>query len=250
METVFTSIIYRLWNAGGETGRSLVVHELPKVDKLCSTATPGKCGPSQLFQYLWFRHRWCITALTTDSWSRSSLRLSAAEQLSQAMLAYSRHGRSIVLYSRDIVSTLTRAWYPSFFRAAAVGAALFNMPDTWSDHFSVEARVNPRWETVHTCWSLSPPRTRFLSVSQPCLPTTICWLLAELKVPVQRPGLDSIDILLQVAAWMSGGGAAGRIDQCIVGKQCAGVLFHRDWEIWHVNDEQEWGQAQTLVALR
>ena len=33
--------------------------------------------------------RWCITALATDSWSRSSLRLSAAEQLSQAMLAYS-----------------------------------------------------------------------------------------------------------------------------------------------------------------
>ena len=33
--------------------------------------------------------------------------------------------------------------------------------DTWSDHFSVEARVKPRWETVHTCCSLSPPRTRF-----------------------------------------------------------------------------------------
>ena len=49
-ETVFASIIYRLWNAGGETGRSLVVHEFPEVDKLCSTATPGKCGPSQLFQ--------------------------------------------------------------------------------------------------------------------------------------------------------------------------------------------------------
>ena len=102
--------------------------------------------------------RWCITALATDSWSRSSLRLSVAEQLSQAMLAYSRRGRSIVLYSRDIVSTLTRARYPSVFRAAAFGAALFNMPDTgtWSDHFSVEARVKPRWETVHTCCSLSP----------------------------------------------------------------------------------------------
>ena len=49
-ETAFASIIYRLWNAGRETGRSLVVHELPEVDKLCSTATPGKCGPSQLFQ--------------------------------------------------------------------------------------------------------------------------------------------------------------------------------------------------------
>ena len=129
--------------------------------------------------------RWCITALATDSWSRSSLRLSVAEQLSQAMLAYSRRGRSIVLYSRDIVPTLTRARYPSFFRAAAFGAALFNMPDTWSDHFSVEARVKPRWETVHTCCSLSPPRTRFPPVSQPCLPTTICWLLAELKVAFQ-----------------------------------------------------------------
>ena len=43
-------LFYRLWNAGGETGRSLVVHEFPEVDKLCSTATPGKCGPSQLFQ--------------------------------------------------------------------------------------------------------------------------------------------------------------------------------------------------------
>ena len=49
-KTVFASIIYRLWNAGGETGRSLVVHEFPEVDKLCSTATPGKCGLSQLFQ--------------------------------------------------------------------------------------------------------------------------------------------------------------------------------------------------------
>ena len=85
--------------------------------------------------------RWCITALATDSWSRSSLRLSAAEQLSQAMLAYSRRGRSIVLYSKDIVSTLTRARYPSFFRAAAFGAALFNMPDKWSDHFSVEYKT-------------------------------------------------------------------------------------------------------------
>ena len=49
------------------------------------------------------------------------------------MLAYSERGRSIVLYSRDIVSTLTRARYPSFFREAAVGTALFNMPDTWSE---------------------------------------------------------------------------------------------------------------------
>ena len=129
--------------------------------------------------------RWCITALATDSWSRLSLQLSAAEQLSQAMLEYSRHGRSIVLYSTNIVSTLTRARYPSFFRAAAFGAVLFNMLDTWSDHFSVEARVKPRWETVHTCCSLSPPRRRFLPVSQPCLPTTICSLLAELKVAFQ-----------------------------------------------------------------
>ena len=106
--------------------------------------------------------RWCITALATNSSSRSSLRLSAAEQLSQAMRAYSRSERSIVFYSRDNVSTLTRARYPSFFRAAAFGAALFNMPDTWSDHFSVEARVKPTWETVHTYCSLSPPRTRFL----------------------------------------------------------------------------------------
>ena len=45
--------------------------------------------------------------LETDSWSRSSLRLCAAEQLSQAMLEHSRHGRSIVLYSRDFVSRLT-----------------------------------------------------------------------------------------------------------------------------------------------
>ena len=58
--------------------------------------------------------------------------------------------------------------------------------DTWSDHFSVKAKVKPRWETVHTCCSLSPPWTRFLPVSQPCLPTTICWLLAELKVAFQQ----------------------------------------------------------------
>ena len=106
--------------------------------------------------------RWCVTALATESWNRLSLRLSAAEQLSQAMLASSRHGRSIVLYSRDIVSTLTRERYPS-----------------------VEARVKPRLETVHTCCSLSHPRTRFLPVSQPWLPTTTCWLLAELKVAFQ-----------------------------------------------------------------
>ena len=53
----------------------------------------------------------------------------------------------------------------------------------------------------------------------------------ESSVLIRRPGLDSIDILLQVAAWMLGGGATGRIDQCIVGKQCAGVLFHSDWEV-------------------
>ena len=54
-ETVFTSIIYSLWNAGGETG-SFVVHEFPKVDKLCSTARREKFGPTELFQSLWFRH--------------------------------------------------------------------------------------------------------------------------------------------------------------------------------------------------
>ena len=177
--------------------------------------------------------RWCITDLATDSWSRSSLRLSAAEQLSQAMLAYSRRGCSIVLYSRDIVSTLTRARYPSFFRAAAFGAALFSMPDTWLDHFSVEARVKPRWETVHTCCSLSPSRTSFRPFHDHACQQPSAGFIGrvESSVPVRRPGLDSIDILLQVAAWMLGGGATGRIDQCIVGKQCAGVLFHSDWEV-------------------
>ena len=61
----------------------------------------------------------------------------------------------------------------------------------------------------------------------------------ESSVPIGRPGLDSINILLQVAAWMSGGNATGKIDQCIVGNQCAGVLFHSDWKVWHVNDEQD-----------
>ena len=54
--------------------------------------------------------------------------------------------------SRDIVSTPTRARYPSFFRAAAFGAALFNMPDTWSDPTS----------------ALRPELRRFAAVSPFC----------------------------------------------------------------------------------
>ena len=48
---------------------------------------------------------------------------------------------------------------------------------------------------------------------------------------------------------MPGGSGTGRIDQCIVGKQCAGVLFHSDWEVWRVNDEQDWAKPFYLSRV-
>ena len=52
-------VIYRIWNAGGKTGMSLVVHELPKVDKLSTPKTQAFFGyrsklSEQTFLQLYF----------------------------------------------------------------------------------------------------------------------------------------------------------------------------------------------------